>query len=333
MKHIGKLLFMGFSLPLLWLLTACGPGEGRVRFEGKLENINNAEFYVFCEDGSFDGVDTVRIEDGRFVYERSLTEPMLLTLLYPNFTQTYVVLEPGKTIKMKGDASKIGEAELTGSDENEMLTDFRLSNLSGPEVNHRLAAAQFVRTHPQTLAAVAVFRRYFAVQQSPDAATALQLLNVLKKAQPKSKALTYLDNFYRPIFQNGVGCKLPDFTAETLDGRTVRMADFRGKQLAIVCLGMWQGESRTFLRQLRKKLEQSRGKWEYLVVSMDVDREVLRNRLKTDSINYPIVCDRKAFESPLVQQLGLRYVPSCMLVDAQGKILQRDITNVDDLKL
>ena len=156
---------------------------------------------------------------------------------------------------------------------------------------------------------------------------------MLKKAQPKSKALTYLDNFYRPIFQNGVGCKLPDFTAETLDGRTVRMADFRGKQLAIVCLGMWQGESRTFLRQLRKKLEQSRGKWEYLVVSMDVDREVLRNRLKTDSINYPIVCDRKAFESPLVQKLGLHYVPSCMLVDAEGTIVQRDVTKVDDLKL
>ena len=180
---------------------------------------------------------------------------------------------------------------------------------------------------------MAVYRRYFAVQQSPDATTALQLLDVLKKAQPKNKAVTYLDNFYRPIFQNGVGCKLPDFTAETLDERTVSTADYHGKKLAIVCLGLWQGESRTFLRNFRKKLEQSHGKWECLVVSMDVDREVLRNRLKTDSIHYPIVCDRKAFESPLVQKLGLRYVPSCMLVDAQGKILQRDITNIDDLKL
>ena len=66
---------------------------------------------------------------------------------------------------------------------------------------------------------------------------------------------------------------------------------------------------------------------------MDVDREVLRNRLKTDSVDYPIVCDRKAFESPLVQKLGLHYVPSCMLVDAEGTIVQRDVTKVDDLKL
>ena len=98
--------FYPFSclLALLWLTLACGPDKDRVRFEGKLENINNAEFYVYSEDGSFDGVDTVRIEDGKFIYERKLTEPMVLTLLYPNFTQTYVVLEPGKTIKLRGDA-------------------------------------------------------------------------------------------------------------------------------------------------------------------------------------------------------------------------------------
>ena len=77
-------------------LTACGPGKDRVRIKGKLANITTAEFYVFSEDGSFDGVDTIRIEDGQFTYERKLTEPAILTLLYPNFTQTYLVPSPDK---------------------------------------------------------------------------------------------------------------------------------------------------------------------------------------------------------------------------------------------
>ena len=320
-------------LPWLALAVSCGPGKDRVRFEGKLDNITNAEFYVYSEDGSFDGVDTVRIEDGKFVYERKLEEPVLLTLLYPNFTQSYVVAEPGKTIEMRGDAAKIGESKVSGSAENDLLSDFRLANAAVPENNRTMAAAQFVRSHPQTLAAVAVFKRYFASQKSPDVQTALQLLDVLQKAQPKGKAVTYINQFYRPIFENGVGRKLPDFTAETLKGTTFDSKQNKGKRWVIACVGLWQGESQTFVRQLRTKLKSAQSPCECLIVSMDVDREVLRNRLKTDSVDYPIVCDRKAFESPLVQKLGLHYVPSCMLVDAEGTIVQRDVTKVDDLKL
>lgn len=320
-------------LLVLLSVTSCGPGSDRVRFKGTLENITNAEFYAYSEDGAFEGVDTIRIEDGSFVYERKLQQPALLTLLYPNFTQTYVVLEPGKTIKMKGDASKIGEAEITGTEQNELLTEFRLANLNKPEANGRMAAAQFVRSHPATLAAVAIFRKYFAQPQSTDVTTALQLLDVLKKAQPTERAVTYLDNFYRPIFSNGVGQTLPGFTAEDLNGRTVSSASYSGKKLAIVCVGTWQYESLTFLRQLRDKIRRAHSKWECLVVSLDVDCNVLRNRLKSDSISYPVICDRQAFESPLVTKLGLHYVPSCMLVDASGKIIQRDVTKVEDVKI
>ena len=68
-------------LPWLVLAVSCGPGKDRVRFEGKLDNITNAEFYVYSEDGSFDGVDTVRIEDGKFVYAVSYTHLTLPTIL------------------------------------------------------------------------------------------------------------------------------------------------------------------------------------------------------------------------------------------------------------
>lgn len=330
MKH---LLSTTLLLLTLIALTACGPGKDRVRFEGKLANITNAEFYAYCDDGSFDGVDTIRIQDGEFVYERQLNRPVLLTLLYPNYSQTYVVLEPGHTIKMSGDAAKIGEADISGTPQNEQLTDFRLANINKPEGNRRLAAAQFVRDHANTLAAVAVFRQYFTQQQSADARTALQLLDVLKKAQPRERAVTYIDEFFRPIFSNGVGERLPDFTATDLNGRTVSSAAYRGKRLAIVCIATWQSESMTFLRQLRHRLNGSKQRWECLIVSLDVDRSVLSDRLKSDTITSPVICDRQAFESPLVTKLGLHYVPSCMLVNAQGIIVQRDVNKVEDLKL
>lgn len=321
------------SLVLTALLAACGPGKDRARFEGKLANITDAEFYAYSEDGSFDGVDTIRIKDGEFTYERKLTAPTLVTLLYPNYTQTYVVLEPGKTVKLQGDAAKISTAQVSGTDDNELLSDFRAENADKPERKATLAAQSFVRDHPATLAAVAVFRKYFANVEKPDAATSLALLDALKRAQPKSRAVAYIDNFYRPIFANGVGSVLPQFTAETLDGRKVSNLDYHGKPLAILCVGTWQGESFPFLREALSRLRGSSTPWSVLIVSLDVDRSVLRDRFGTDTLGVPVVCDRQAFRSPLVSKLGLHYVPSCMLVDARGRILQRDVTKASDLKL
>ena len=70
--------FYPFSclLALLWLTLACGPDKDRVRFEGKLENINNAEFYVYSEDGSFDEVSALD-NSGKTYSGRALLQHVL----------------------------------------------------------------------------------------------------------------------------------------------------------------------------------------------------------------------------------------------------------------
>lgn len=97
---------------LLILFTACGPAKDKIRITGKFTNINDAEFYVYSEDGAFDGIDTIKISDGKFSYERTLAHPAVLTLLYPNFTQTYVVAEPGHEIKSRAKPQKLASQKL-----------------------------------------------------------------------------------------------------------------------------------------------------------------------------------------------------------------------------
>lgn len=315
------------------LLASCGVEKDRARFEGKISNVNNAEFYIYSEEGAFEGVDTIRIVDGEFVYERKALEPVLVTLLYPNFTQTHVILEPGKVVKMKGDASKLGLASITGSDQNELLTEFRQAHTDANSKNSQIAAEEFVRSHAKTLAAVAIYRRYFTDRKQVNSATALRLLDVLCKAQPKGREVEYINDFFRPIFQNSVGNPLPDFTVETLDGKKISSADYRGRNLVIACVGLWQKDSHRFVYQLKKQIKAAGKNWDCLVVSMDFDVKSLRNYIKRDSLDYNVVCDQQAFESPIVRQLGLHYVPSCMIVNAEGKIVQRDIMDLKEAKI
>ncbi|MGM9694100.1 MAG: DUF4369 domain-containing protein [Alloprevotella sp.] len=328
-----KTLSTAFLLATSLLLTACGVGKDRVRFEGKLENINDAEFYIYSDEGGFEGVDTIRIQDGEFVYERKLLRPVLASLLYPNFTQSHVILEPGKVIKMKGDASRVGEARITGTEENELLTDFRTDQIGKSEANHFLAAEQFIRQHAETMAAVAVFKAYFATSRQKNVKLSMEMLQTLHKAQPQNYAVNYLWNFYQPIFMNGVGEELPEFSAETTEGKKVSQADYAGKKLLVVAVGFWTPDSRTFLRELKKKLDAAGNTFEVLLVSLDVDKGELRKQLQQIEVNYPVICDRQAFNSPLVGAFGLRYVPSAMVVNSQGKIVQRDVTEVDKLNL
>ena len=318
---------------LLILFTACGPAKDKIRITGKFTNINDAEFYVYSEDGAFDGIDTIKISDGKFSYERTLAHPAVLTLLYPNFTQTYVVAEPGHEIKIKGEASKIGESEVTGTEQNELLSDFRIKHIADAPHPQRLAAAQFIRENPTTLAAVAVFRKYFANVQTTDATQALPLLNLLKKAQPRERAIVHLEATFRPLLQTATGQPIPSFSCQTLNGRTVTPQTFKGKNLVIAFTATWQTDSRALLVSLHRKLTTMPGKWQCLVISLDTNPNALTASLKSDSITCPVVCDAQAFNSPLVQTFGIHYVPSLMLVNAQGHIIQRDVTKIEDAQL
>lgn len=65
-------------------------------------------------------------------------------------------------------------------------------------------------------------------------------------------------------------------------------------------------------------------------VSLDYDLEQCRRRVKSDTIPGHIICDGRAFESPLVQQTGLTSVPTLLMLDEQGRIKAR-IIETDNL--
>ena len=90
----------------LWLLTllaaaACSSPSDRFRLDGRLDGISQAEFFIYCDEGSAPFFDTITIRDGSFSYERPMAAPAVLTLLYPNFSQTYIVAGPGEKVRIR----------------------------------------------------------------------------------------------------------------------------------------------------------------------------------------------------------------------------------------
>lgn len=310
---------------LTLLLAACGPGKDRMRLKGKFKHLDDAEFYVFAEGPSFNGIDTVKVVGGKFTYERTLQEPEVLTLLYPNYVRTYIIGEPGKTLEFSADAEKLGETDVAGSDANERLTKFRLAAATKPGGNRHLAAAMYVRDNAATPDGTAVFMQYFADVETPNAKEALPLLDLLEKRQPHSGTVEALRARLRPQLENGVGRPLAAFSATSLDGRVLRRSDFAGQKLLFLFIASWQPDSRAAFLEL-KRLQRAFGpNFRTVAVSLDYSPQKCRELVRRDSISVPVVCEGRGFSGALARQLGVRYVPGNLLVGADGTILGRDL--------
>ena len=88
------------SLPALILLTACGSSDRPFTLKGHFRHLQSGDFYVYSTDPTWQGFDTVHVDEGRFRYSRPITDTLVLTIQYPNFMQMQVIVAPGKTTTM-----------------------------------------------------------------------------------------------------------------------------------------------------------------------------------------------------------------------------------------
>lgn len=317
---------ISFSLLfILFLFTACGPGKGRIRIEGKLKHLDKAECYLYAEGGDFSKPDTIIISGGKFKLEKELPEACLLTILYPNATTTTFVGEPGTTIKIDGDAGRLDEVDISGSELNERLTKFRQQQAKKTKSDQLMAATQYIRDHAKSLDALALYYKYYVDNDATDANVALELLNLLRKGLPQSKALITLDAALRPLKTYAAGRTFPDFSVQTLAGKTLTRASLSGKPTLLFWCSLWSSESSTALSEAQRLQTTYTNRLNVVAISLDPDAENARKYAESLGYTGPFVCDGKVFQTPLARLLGVRGVPSGFIINTDGRIVARDL--------
>ncbi len=305
------------------LLAACEKKENVMSIKGEFENIDQAEFYIYCNGANFTGIDTIKIEDGEFEYELEMPEKDIVCLLYPNYSETHIIGEPGANIRIKGSASDLNLVEVGGTEENELLTAFRLTNAGRAPKEKAMAVADFIRSHPTSMAAVSVWANSFARIEQVDV-EARQLLDILMESQGENSTLRRFNEQTRALVSVIEGKQLPDFKVITVKGDTVRKSDYAGKPLLIAFWANWQSESGMYIKDLIRHQKEQPEKFKILHISLDATTVAAKRTLSTDSTE-TLVCDSLMFDTPLALRFGVRFVPSTILVDETGKVIARDL--------
>ena len=226
--------FSGFLLLLTLLLSSCGVDGDHFQIEGHLLNINQSDFYVYAENGSIDGLDTIHVEGGRFAYEVPCKHPTILYLVFPNYSVVPIFAQPGKSVSIKGDASHLQEIEIKGTNDNELYTKFReqVSKASPTEAKH--AAEVFIGDHPESVVGLWLIKKYFISDAQPDYQTALRLAQKMQSKQTDQADLSRMIRQLGAMSHVGVGSVLPTFSTYDTKGRLVSSSNL-SSGLAVIC--------------------------------------------------------------------------------------------------
>lgn len=323
MKRV--LLFLTLAL----VMVSCGTRKGYFTIEGRFLNLNQGEFYVYSTDGVIDGVDTIKVNGGRFALEIPCAKDGTLILVFPNFSEQPVFAESGKSVDIKADASHLKEMKVTGTDDNELMNDFRQATASSSPPEIQKMAEHFISDNPESLVATYLLRKYFISNASADKRKAAELLGKIKAAQPQNVVLVRMEADLKLTAAAPAGSRLPAFSVRDINGSAVSSASFKGKTAVICTWASWSSESGNMMRQVSDLVASAGGSAAALGISLDASAEDCRNAMEQYGVKVACVCDGMLFGSPLLRKLGLGAVPANIIVGPDGKVVARDVALED----
>lgn len=324
MKKYSLVSLLSF---LTLLLASCGTDSRHFKIDGHLLNLNQGEFYVYSPDGSVThGMDTIKVQAGRFSYLVECDRPMTLMIVFPNFTEQPVFAEPGKSVDIKGNASHLKELTVKGTKANKLMNAFREQILSASPAEIKKCAIQMAEDNPESAVAVYLVRRYLVAVDRPDHTTAARLLKLIVEKQPDNQFAARLLASCNGKTTINNGSKLPSFSANDINGKVVNNATLASvPNVVFYVWATWNYSSTSQLRQLADKERQSDGKLKVVSICLNPDKNSCQRTLKQyGADNITTICDGRMVNGDLFNKLGLYNLPDNILIK-NGAIAEQHI--------
>ncbi len=123
-----------------------------------------------------------------------------------------------------------------------------------------------------------------------------------------------------------IGGVAPDFAQTAPEGATINLSDLRGKIVLVDFWASWCGPCRRENPNVVRLYEKYKDKgFEILGVSLDRNREKWLQAIEQDGLEWLHVSDLKGWQNEVAQQYNVSSIPQTLLLDAEGKIIGKNL--------
>jgi thiol-disulfide isomerase/thioredoxin len=183
----------------------------------------------------------------------------------------------------------------------------------------------FLKDYPTAPdASEAMLQLAFADEFSGQEDEAIKWYGRIEKEFPDSPAAQKAGGARTRLESEG---KLIKFAAQSLSNKPLKLTDpvFRGKVVLIQFWATWSDAARRDMPVLKELMAKYGKNFVVISVSLDNDRKEVEKYLTENKLPWPQVFEPGGLDSPPANQLGILTVPTLILIDPQGKVINKSI--------
>jgi peroxiredoxin len=184
----------------------------------------------------------------------------------------------------------------------------------------------FIKANPSSPIAVYALNQYAGYEINADKVD--PLFNGLSPAIQQWPSAVSLKDRIEIARKTGIGKYAMDFTQnDTLD-RPFRLSSLKGKYVLVDFWASWCGPCRAENPNVVKAYNQYKDK-NFTVLGVSLDRPGQKEKwlkaIHDDGLTWNHVSDLKFWDNEVAKQYGIRAIPQNLLLDADGKIIAKNI--------
>ncbi|MFH6998875.1 redoxin domain-containing protein [Flavobacterium sp. FlaQc-57] len=352
------------ALALISTITSCSKKEEGFTINGTIAGLDKGTVYLENTDEKGDKkiADSAEIQKGGvFAFTGKVSEPLLYTIKLKGEEYGATFLLDNENIKVEAKKDSIFKAKVSGATQNDIYKSYydnefkKIQAIAGPVYKFsdslsqngkvKLTAEQqtmmdkkwkdlqafaddltdkFIRKNKDKTAAALVISDRIVSYGTPE-----QVKTYYAVLSPEVQKSVYGKQLKEAIDLNdktAVGVAAPEFSQTDVNGKEVKLSDYKGKYVLIDFWASWCGPCRKENPNvvLAYKTYHDKG-FEVLGISLDDKKNLWEKAIEKDGLTWTHVSDLKGWKNDVAVLYGVKLVPTNYLIGPDGKIVAKNL--------